>query len=549
MKNIFKLVRSFFKFKRDEKKDLVQTDLADEIESKGAEIVHRDTNTPGLLVESNAIINGSYKMSIFEMRIFNYLVSLIGKEDTELKEYHIDFKDIVRDCNIDKGNISRGSAEIVKTQTKILKSRVIELETDEEWAAYNLFDVAKIKKDKNGNYLPTVIFKISNELKPHLIELQSRFTKTELSNILLLQSTYAVRFYKWARCYLMQNNKVIFSKDVSELKKMLDIEKSYSKFLHFKSYVLETAKQEINRTTDIWFSYRPMKDPREKRRWKNVVFDVYTKTDEEQEIMQRLTKDEKEAKKAKNQKQLKFIRSEIERVTKEAFDEHRGQLKPPKHNEPKLTRGDIIGRLEDLGIQNGGKHYRDIGNYVKSENKKQYPTAKEWYQVFFKNLNPILTPDKNGVHRTSKGKIIENLPAYVIALIANRSITDGILENEKKKKKRNEAMKQQEERQKKAEEEEAKEKSEKETQRRKILSQFAKEKGEQFKDELQRKAITSSQFLKGKTKEEIMGVAMSKKIFDVQFYKLAEEEVMKTDTPLKKQILQLEKEKEAVETS
>ena len=81
-------------------------------------------NTKGLIVKKNPLINARYKLSVYELRIFNFLVSEIGRNDTDIKERKMPLSEIVKECNIDSGNIYR---DIQKALVG-LQSRVIEIE-------------------------------------------------------------------------------------------------------------------------------------------------------------------------------------------------------------------------------------------------------------------------------------------------------------------------------------------------------------------------------------------------------------------------------------
>lgn len=113
----------------------------------------KNNNTKGLVVKKNHLISARYKLSINEIRIFNFLVSEVGKDDTEITEHKLGFSKIIKECNIDSSNFYKSEAEFIKEAVVKLKSRVIQIETDNSWEVVSLFEKASILKDKKGNAL------------------------------------------------------------------------------------------------------------------------------------------------------------------------------------------------------------------------------------------------------------------------------------------------------------------------------------------------------------------------------------------------------------
>ena len=126
-------------------------------------------NTKGLLVQKNSLIENRAGMSLFEVRIFCYLISKISKEDKEINSYEMSFQEIMGENILDSSGVYRNEAKRIKSEVRKLHSRSIEIETDRAWSLYHLFDKAEIIKNVKGEYQKSVIFKISDELKPYLL--------------------------------------------------------------------------------------------------------------------------------------------------------------------------------------------------------------------------------------------------------------------------------------------------------------------------------------------------------------------------------------------
>tara|TARA_B100000767_G_C19737971_1_gene524791 strand:- start:678 stop:1673 length:996 start_codon:yes stop_codon:yes gene_type:complete len=243
-----------------------------------------NNNTKGLIVKKNPLISAKYKLSINEIRIFNFLVSEVGKDDTEITEHKLGFSKIIRECNIDSSNFYKSEAEFIKEVVVKLKSRVIQIETENAWEVISLFEKATINKDKKGNYIPEVIFKLSEDIKPLLLNLKNNFTKIEYSYIRTFTSIYSVRFYEISLAELRNLSSCTYELSVAHIKYIFCIEKKYKRFESFNRSVLNKAKKEINEKTNMNFDFEFIYSESDKRKIESVKFIVSRKKMEKEAL-------------------------------------------------------------------------------------------------------------------------------------------------------------------------------------------------------------------------------------------------------------------------
>ncbi len=242
-------------------------------------------NTKGLIVKKNPLINARYKLSVYELRIFNFLVSEIGRNDTDIKERKMPLSEIVKECNIDSGNIYR---DIQKALVG-LQSRVIEIEDNKEWKMFSIFNKASMKKNKKGAYKNEVILQLSDEIKPFLLDLKKSFSVSEYSFSRKLNSNFSVRFYEISLQYLRKNSTCTYELNVSNIKYMLRIEKKFTKFVNFKNKVLDTSKKQINEKTNLNFDFEIIRSETDKRRVEKIRF-IVSRKDKEKEVVKVIDK-------------------------------------------------------------------------------------------------------------------------------------------------------------------------------------------------------------------------------------------------------------------
>jgi len=203
----------------------------------------------------NGLIEASYRLSLNEARIVLYGISLINPL---AKEFPLEFKvDIKR------------FAEMFDIDSRNAYSMVKQAAMDKFWEREFTFPVDKDKKLRvrwltgieYGDRLGYIKIFINPQLKPFLHQLSGNFTKYYLKNITSFKSIYSIRFYEIAIMELKRSEqkKYTFTLKIEEIKNRLELTKKYNRFSNFKSFVLEPAKREINKHSDIKFNYKVIK--------------------------------------------------------------------------------------------------------------------------------------------------------------------------------------------------------------------------------------------------------------------------------------------------
>jgi hypothetical protein len=160
---------------------------------------------------------------------------------------------------------------------KIMEPAVIR---SEEEIMLVVFFTTFIYNKKKGS----VNVKMNPDLIEHFIDLKKHFVKYKLSNILTLKSTYSIRIYELLKQNLFKG-KIKYSIDF--LREVLGIELGeYKRPIDFKRRILDTAFLEINKKTDIKFSF---KEIRSGRSVTEIEFEINENLDNESESLSMTT--------------------------------------------------------------------------------------------------------------------------------------------------------------------------------------------------------------------------------------------------------------------
>lgn len=210
--------------------------------------LHEQRNN--LVVKSNELIrNVRYSLSEQEQKIIIFLISQIGKNDTELNKISIRLKDY---CEIAGIEYYGGSIKHLKDTIKGIADKSWWIKDNED--IDNLFrwiDTAQI----NGETAEIIL---SQSLKPFVLQLKENFTKYEMIEVLALRGKYTIRLYELFRSYLWLGK---WRVKVNELRDLIQCDK-YKAFKEFNRNILKYSTDEINKYSGLEVSYLTIKKGR-----------------------------------------------------------------------------------------------------------------------------------------------------------------------------------------------------------------------------------------------------------------------------------------------
>ena len=206
----------------------------------------------GKVYKSNALAEAGYRLSIQEQRIILAALSKIGRDDVVTDEvmYSITAKSIAK----------LTGKEVDDTYTE-LKEAAIRLKRRD----------IKLSKKPNGEgniklknrvlitgwvqtiaYIDTegcVEIRFSKDILPYLSQLKEQFLSYNIESVAKFSSSYGIRLYELLAQWKTTGTREI---EISEFKKMLDIQDKYTSIRNLKIRVLDPALKDINKHSDFW---------------------------------------------------------------------------------------------------------------------------------------------------------------------------------------------------------------------------------------------------------------------------------------------------------
>ena len=207
------------------------------------------------ITKSNALIEAGYRLSLTEMQIVLYGISLINPVGKTFPlKYRIDIKRFAELFNRDHGDVYGAVKQAILSK---FWERDFSYKDETGNIVTNRW-LTQIKHQDKTGYLE---IKFSEEVQPYLHQLKKHFTTYYIDQISEFKSIYAVRFYEIAIMHLKKSKQEScrFTLEIKEIRNRLELNKKYQRVYDIKNRILEPAKKEINKHSDLKFNYKVKK--------------------------------------------------------------------------------------------------------------------------------------------------------------------------------------------------------------------------------------------------------------------------------------------------
>lgn len=228
------------------------------------------------IVEHNDLITSVAKMDKTPLKIFELAVSCIDTENLPKDNtIYLSKTELFTFFDVsDNGKHTRFKEAIEKMQKQAF-FEIKQLKDNQK--DFEMTSIVPIPTVKWNSYNDEVMIEFNRHIMPYLIELKKNFTQYALSDVMNLNSKYSIILYKWLSMnynqYEHYNTKGGRraeqieayrnpSIQVSELRRLTDTEKEYTRFFHFENRILKTPIEEINAHTHFNVTYDKIKKGR-----------------------------------------------------------------------------------------------------------------------------------------------------------------------------------------------------------------------------------------------------------------------------------------------
>lgn len=202
--------------------------------------------------KSEQLVYGKYKLSATAQKLVTTVISLVQEEDEYNKEYCILAKDF-----IELSGTKTNDRDALKNACEEILSKPLKISTGRGWLMANWCNDIEYVHEKG-----IITYKVSEKLKPYIIDLKNNYLKYDLKNILPLKSEYSIRVYEWLKDIYNSkqryNKKMIEEFEIDFLRERFLVPDSYNTNNVF-TRVIDKAKEDLEQHTDIRFTYQALK--------------------------------------------------------------------------------------------------------------------------------------------------------------------------------------------------------------------------------------------------------------------------------------------------
>ena len=220
--------------------------------------------------KSDALIKSRYRLNPLALKFITLIIANVKKSDEENKEYVFRIKDFMELT----GKKYKELYKELDEATEELLNNPLKIPKEKGFLKLNWISSAEYHEGEGY-----ISFKIDSKLRPYIFDLQERFLKYDIKNILPLRSGYAIRMYEILKDWYNQNTRYNGNKKIEKvievrwLREILEIPSSY-RYNMFKRRIIEKSKSELEQHTDIKFDYEEIKTGRKVTHLKFTIEEI-----------------------------------------------------------------------------------------------------------------------------------------------------------------------------------------------------------------------------------------------------------------------------------
>ena len=199
--------------------------------------------------QANTYTMGKHTFNLNEKRVMQFIIAKIKPTDTEFKRYEIPIVEIADMAKISTANMYPFAKNLMYEM--ITKFILLEDKANDHIKAFNYFT----ELEYQSGVLTVELNRNIHQLFLNIKKSKTHFTAYELTEFMTLSSVHAQRIYELVKQYSRskQREREI---ELSELKKMMNIENKYKLYSDFRKVVLEYSHKHIEEHTNLRFKWK-----------------------------------------------------------------------------------------------------------------------------------------------------------------------------------------------------------------------------------------------------------------------------------------------------
>lgn len=204
----------------------------------------------------NMILYSVSNLKPNEFKLLRFFIMQCEMHDKEIYPYTVDVKQLAEVIGANEKVLYR---ELKKIAMHLMKEVIyIKGKTEKDYIMYHWVDLCQYQDCK-------FTMKISDELKPFMLDLKNGFTNYPYFEIMGMHSIYALSLYEMFATHMKYvkphaDVAIEFSVSIEELRRITNTTNKFERYSNFKAKVIDLALKEINECSNYFVTATPYKD-------------------------------------------------------------------------------------------------------------------------------------------------------------------------------------------------------------------------------------------------------------------------------------------------
>lgn len=211
-----------------------------------------------LVYKSNALIEASYRLTIYEQRIVLACITQVRRDEplTDQQLYTVSAQQIAKDTGTSLGTVYQN----LKAASERLFRREVTLHDAPNGEGRPPVHLTRwvqeiVYREDQG----TVSLRFSQPMVPYLSQLSAQFTRYALADVAKMTSAHAIRLYELLAQWRNSGQREV---SIEWLRDAFQLEDKYPAIKDFKRWVLEPSIAQINEHSSLWVKWDQRKTGR-----------------------------------------------------------------------------------------------------------------------------------------------------------------------------------------------------------------------------------------------------------------------------------------------
>lgn len=204
-------------------------------------------NSDYYVVTANDLIKGKQKMTLREAQLLYIAIAQVVKEDRDFKTYTTNVQELATFMRIDENSLYRDLEDICTNLCRQVVKIQIGGENANGKKKWKVFSWVQSAEYDNGK----LTIRLSDDIKPYLLELESYYSQTLLGTLMTFRSYYATRLYQYlvADSNSQRITKEEWSFTCDQLRELFQVkEKQYSRTYNLIQKTIKPALEELGKS-------------------------------------------------------------------------------------------------------------------------------------------------------------------------------------------------------------------------------------------------------------------------------------------------------------